>query len=41
MVLAGVVTMLRLPTAHLPDIADPQIPVIANYPGADAQAVRR
>ena len=39
MVLAGVVSMLSLPTAQFPNIADPQIQVIANYTGADAQTV--
>jgi Cu/Ag efflux pump CusA len=41
MVVVGVVAMLSLPTAHFPNIADPQIQVIANYRGADAQAVTR
>jgi len=39
MVLAGVVSMLSLPTAQFPNIADPQIQVIGNYTGADAQTV--
>jgi HAE1 family hydrophobic/amphiphilic exporter-1 len=39
MVIAGIVSMLRLPTAQFPNIADPQIQVIANYTGADAQTV--
>jgi hydrophobic/amphiphilic exporter-1 (mainly G- bacteria), HAE1 family len=39
MVIAGIVAMLRLPTAQFPNIADPQIQVIANYTGADAQTV--
>jgi HAE1 family hydrophobic/amphiphilic exporter-1 len=39
MVLAGVVAMLGLPTAQFPNIADPQIQVLANYTGADAQTV--
>ena len=37
MVLIGVVTMLSLPTAQFPNIADPMIQVKATYPGADAQ----
>ena len=39
MVLAGVVSMLELPTSQFPNIADPQIQVIANYTGADAGTV--
>src|SRR5271170_2802864 len=39
MVIGGIVAMLRLPTAQFPNIADPQIQVIANYTGADAQTV--
>ncbi len=39
MVLAGVVSMLSLPTAQFPDIADPMIQVKAIYPGADAQTI--
>ena len=36
MVIAGTVSLLSLPTALFPDIADPQIQVVAMYPGADA-----
>jgi HAE1 family hydrophobic/amphiphilic exporter-1 len=36
MVIVGVVALLSLPTALFPDIADPQIQVVAMYPGADA-----
>jgi len=39
MVLAGVVSMLSLPTAQFPNIADPQIQVQATYTGADAGTV--
>jgi len=39
MVIAGIVAMLGLPTSQFPNIADPQIQVIANYTGADAQTV--
>ena len=39
MVLVGVVSMLSLPTAQFPNIADPQIQVLAMYPGADSQTV--
>jgi HAE1 family hydrophobic/amphiphilic exporter-1 len=39
MVLAGVVSMLSLPTAQFPNIADPQIQVQATYTGADAGTI--
>jgi HAE1 family hydrophobic/amphiphilic exporter-1 len=39
MVLAGAVAMLSLPTAQFPNIADPQIQVLATYTGADAETV--
>jgi HAE1 family hydrophobic/amphiphilic exporter-1 len=39
MVIAGVVAMLGLPTAQFPNIADPQIQVVANYTGADATTI--
>jgi hydrophobic/amphiphilic exporter-1 (mainly G- bacteria), HAE1 family len=39
MIIAGVVAMLSLPTAQFPNIADPQIQVIASYTGADAGTV--
>src|ERR1700744_5168796 len=39
MIIAGIVSMLGLPTAQFPNIADPQIQVIANYIGADAETV--
>jgi len=39
MVIAGIVAMLGLPTSQFPNIADPQIQVIGNYTGADAQTV--
>ena len=39
MVLVGVVSMLTLPTAQFPNIADPMIQVKATYPGADAQTI--
>ena len=39
MVIAGVVSMLSLPTAQFPNIADPQIQVLASYTGADARTV--
>ena len=41
MVLIGVVTMLSLPTAQFPNIADPMIQVKATYPGADSQTDRK
>ncbi len=39
MIIAGVVAMLSLPTAQFPNIADPQIQVMASYTGADAGTV--
>src|SRR5271167_4449811 len=39
MVLGGVVSMLSLPTAQFPNIADPQIQIAASYTGADADTV--
>jgi hydrophobic/amphiphilic exporter-1 (mainly G- bacteria), HAE1 family len=38
-VIAGGVAILTLPTAQFPNIADPQIQVLATYPGADATTV--
>src|SRR6185437_2055312 len=40
-VLAGVVSILRLPEAQFPDIVPPQIIVSTSYPGADAQTVEQ
>jgi hydrophobic/amphiphilic exporter-1 (mainly G- bacteria), HAE1 family len=39
MVLIGVVSLLGLPTAQFPNIADPMIQVKATYPGADATTI--
>src|SRR5271156_179607 len=39
MVLGGVVSLLSLPTAQFPNIADPQIQIAASYTGADADTV--
>jgi HAE1 family hydrophobic/amphiphilic exporter-1 len=39
MVLGGVVSILSLPTAQFPNIADPQIQIAASYTGADANTV--
>jgi hydrophobic/amphiphilic exporter-1 (mainly G- bacteria), HAE1 family len=39
MVLVGVVSILSLPTAQFPNIADPMIQVKATYPGADASTI--
>ena len=39
MVLVGVVSLLSLPTAQFPNIADPMIQVKATYPGADANTI--
>jgi hydrophobic/amphiphilic exporter-1 (mainly G- bacteria), HAE1 family len=41
MVIVGVVSMLRLPTAQFPDIVPPEIQVQAIYPGADAQTLEQ
>ncbi|ABF43071.1 Hydrophobe/amphiphile efflux-1 HAE1 [Candidatus Koribacter versatilis Ellin345] len=41
MVIIGVVSMLRLPTAQFPDIAPPEVQVKATYPGADAETVEQ
>ena len=41
MVMIGVISMLRLPTAQFPNIAPPEIQVKATYPGADAQTVEQ
>ena len=38
-VLAGLVSMQRLPIAQFPDIVPPQIAVTANYAGASAEVV--
>jgi hydrophobic/amphiphilic exporter-1 (mainly G- bacteria), HAE1 family len=38
-VIAGLIALLSLPTAQFPNIADPQIQVVANYTGADATTV--
>lgn len=37
--LGGMLSVKGLPVAQYPDIAPPQIQIIANYPGADAQTV--
>ncbi len=39
MVVVGVVSLLTLPTAQFPNIADPVIQVKATYPGADATTI--
>src|SRR5580658_1184898 len=39
MVIVGAVAIFSLPTAQFPNIADPQIQVIASYTGADAKTV--
>jgi HAE1 family hydrophobic/amphiphilic exporter-1 len=36
MVIVGLVSLTRLPTAQYPDIVPPEILLMANYPGADA-----
>ena len=37
--LAGALAIPQLPVAQYPNIAPPQIEVVANYPGASAQAM--
>ena len=41
MVIAGVVSLLSLPTAQFPDIVPPEILVQAIYPGADAKTLEQ
>ncbi len=41
MVIVGVVAVLGLPTAQFPNIADPQIQILATYVGADALTVEQ
>ncbi|MGB2625795.1 MAG: multidrug efflux RND transporter permease subunit [Candidatus Acidiferrum sp.] len=41
MVIVGAVAALSLPTAQFPNIADPQIQVVATYVGADALTVEQ
>jgi HAE1 family hydrophobic/amphiphilic exporter-1 len=41
MVIVGAVAVLTLPTAQFPNIADPQIQVLATYVGADALTVEQ
>ena len=40
-VIAGLVSMTKLPVAQLPDIVPPQISVSATYTGADAQTIEQ
>src|SRR5262249_50104105 len=41
MVIIGLISMLRLPTAQFPNITPPEIQVKATYPGADALTVEQ
>ena len=41
MVIVGVVSMLKLPTAQFPNIIPPEILVQATYPGADAKTLEQ
>ena len=41
MVIIGVISMLRLPTAQFPEIAPPEVQVQATYVGADAQTIEQ
>lgn len=38
-VIAGIVSMTKLPISQYPDITPPQVTVFASYPGADAETV--
>src|SRR5213595_388437 len=40
-VIVGVVTILSLPVAQFPNIAPPEIQVLATYVGADAQTIEQ
>src|SRR5260370_38328852 len=40
-VIAGLVAMMKLPVAQLPDIVPPQINVSATYTGADALTIEQ
>jgi len=40
-VIVGVITIVTLPVAQLPNIAPPEIRLQANYPGADAQTLEQ
>lgn len=41
LVILGIVGMISLPVTKFPDIAPPSVMVIANYPGANAEAISR
>ena len=41
LVLVGTITVLNLPVAQFPNIAPPEIQVLATYVGADAQTSSR
>jgi hydrophobe/amphiphile efflux-1 (HAE1) family protein len=41
MVIVGAITITTLPVAQLPDIAPPEIRVMALYPGADAETMEK
>jgi HAE1 family hydrophobic/amphiphilic exporter-1 len=41
MVLVGVLTILALPVAQFPNIAPPEVQILATYVGADAQALEQ
>jgi len=40
-VIAGLLAMMKLPTAQLPDIVPPQVNVLATYTGADAMTIEQ
>jgi HAE1 family hydrophobic/amphiphilic exporter-1 len=41
MVIVGAITITNLPVAQFPDIAPPEIRILAMYPGADAETIER
>ena len=41
MVIVGAITIINLPVAQFPDIAPPEIRVLAMYPGADAETMEQ
>src|ERR1700683_232763 len=41
LVLVGALTILTLPVAQLPNIAPPEVQILATYVGADAQALEQ
>ncbi len=40
-VIIGAITIVSLPVSQFPDIAPPEVQIVANYVGADAQTVEQ